>query len=62
MAIKIIDEPDILLTREQYEGWRRQWEAAMSMNACPVSFEVWLARKLNYTAKGEPKWQKKPVG
>jgi hypothetical protein len=45
MAIKIIDEPDVYLTRAEYERLHREWEQCMMMHAAPVSFEVWVARK-----------------
>jgi hypothetical protein len=45
MAIKIVEEPDVHLTREEYERLHAEWERCMMFNAAPVSFNAWVARK-----------------
>ena len=45
MAIKIIEEPAVHLTREEYERLHAEWERCMMFHAMPVSFETWVARK-----------------
>lgn len=45
MGIKIIDEPDIYLTREEHERARREYEKCCSMMVDPPSFETWVRRR-----------------
>ena len=42
MGIKILPERDIYLTQEEHERLHREYNNAMSYNAAPVSFEVWV--------------------
>lgn len=42
MTIRIIEEPEIVLTRAEYESLRREWAASQQMTARPQSFESWL--------------------
>lgn len=42
MSIRVIDEPDILLTRSEYERLRREWESEQQYTTAPTSFETWL--------------------
>ena len=42
MAIRIINEPDIVLTRSEYERLYREWESHQQYTAAPTSFETWL--------------------
>lgn len=44
MAIKIIQEPDIYLTQEEYDRLSREWTAANSYTTAPVSFETFVRR------------------
>lgn len=46
MAIRIIDEPEIVLTRAEYERLRRGWAATQTMTVAPSSFECWLAQRM----------------
>lgn len=45
MGIRIIDEPDIVLTHDEHERLSREWEAAQRMTVAPLSFEAWLRRR-----------------
>jgi hypothetical protein len=48
MAIKIIDEPDISLTRAEFDSLRAQYNKAFRYFAGhPPSFETWVRDKLN---------------
>lgn len=45
MSIRVIDEPDILLTRSEYERLRREWESEQQYTTAPTSFETWLRNR-----------------
>lgn len=45
MAIKIIEEPTIHLTRAEHDRLHREWEASQSMTAMPVDFETYVRQR-----------------
>lgn len=45
MSVKIIPEPDIHVTQEEYERLYDAWINAMKYTTAPVSFEVWVRRQ-----------------
>lgn len=45
MTIRIIKEPEIVLTESAHEQLRRQWEAEQRYTAAPQSFETWLRQR-----------------
>lgn len=51
MAIKIIDDEDVFVTREEMERLSPDWEAAQQYTTRPVSFETWLKRHKNSNRK-----------
>lgn len=42
MPIKIMDGPDIHITRAEMERLLPEWEASQRMTTRPVSFETWV--------------------
>lgn len=46
MTIRIIDEPEITMTRAEYERLHREWCASNGMTVAPTSFEAFVAGRL----------------
>ena len=55
MAIKIIDEPDLHITKEEYERYAYEYQRSYMMYVGPVpSLETYIRqRKQKYTSKQE---------
>lgn len=45
MAIKIVEEPDIQLTRDEYERLHQEWEMAMRYTTEQRSFESFVRHR-----------------
>ena len=46
MSIKIIEEPDVTVTRSQYEMYKREWEKSQAYTVKPSSLEDYIRRQL----------------
>lgn len=42
MSIKIIEEPEITLTRDEHDRLQREWQASQSMTTSPQTFEQYV--------------------
>lgn len=42
MTIRLVKEPEIVLTESEYVRLLRQWESEQQYTAAPRSFEAWL--------------------
>lgn len=45
MAIKILPELDLYLTREENERYRQEYDNATRMMTSPPSFETWVRNR-----------------
>ena len=45
MAIKIIKEPDIVMTQEEHDRLFQEYQRTMMHTYNPVSFETWVRSK-----------------
>lgn len=53
MAIRIIDDqPDIHLTRAEYDRLLREWQASQAMTAMPQEFEAWI--RARHASRAQP--------
>ena len=45
MSIRIIEEPEIVLTRSEHDRLHREWVQSQSHTTAPRDFESWLRQR-----------------
>lgn len=56
MAIRIDDEPEIVLTRAEYERLHREYQSTQTHTTAPVSFETWLRAQMARDENDRRQW------